>query len=260
MLGCLASGAPVEPHTVNAQARILSVDPHQPFRAIAISHEPAPSPQQWSRVRRRILDGLRRHDPQGQILVRDRTGLLLALVPTLGDPSAVVEQLNRLLSDEELSRSLFIASGEPAATLAAAGQSCRQALSALEIGVYRGQRGKVTQCTEVILEVLLVHNNWVSRRIIHSRLGALLEKPHLVETLRSYIACDMALQRTAEELVVHPNTVAYRLRQIAALTGRDMRSVSDLADLQVALMALDVVEMRKDLDNGRPDLRSLLLA
>jgi hypothetical protein len=78
--------------------------------------------------------------------------------------------------------------------------------------------------------------------------------------LRAYINCDMALQRTAEELVVHPNTVAYRLRQIATLTGRNMRRVVDLADMMVALAAFDVVAMGSDQEKGRVDLRALLLA
>ena len=261
LVTCLASGAPVESHTVNAQARILSVDPHQSFRAVTLYHEPAPSPQRWSTIRRRAIAALRGSGPAArQLLVRERTGILLAVVAVDPQLPDIIKVLRTLLNDPELQHSLFVATGEPADSLAEAGRSCRQAMSALEIAIYRGQRGKLTQCTEVILEVLLAHNNWVSRRIINSRLEHLLEKPHLLETLRTYIACDMALQRTADELVIHCNTVAYRLRQIANLTGRDMRSVSDLAELHVALSALDVVEMRRDQEKGRADLRGLLLS
>jgi DNA-binding PucR family transcriptional regulator len=88
----------------------------------------------------------------------------------------------------------------------------------------------------------------------------LAAKPHLLETLRAYIDSDMALQRAAEILRIHPNTVAYRLRQIAAMTGRDMRKIVDLAELMVALTALDVIEMGKDQDEGRMDLRARLLS
>jgi sugar diacid utilization regulator len=144
-------------------------------------------------------------------------------------------------------------------SLPAAGRSCRQALSALEIAMYRGQRGRTVQCTEVILEVLLAHNVWVSNRIVASRLEALIEKPHLLQTLRAYLTAEMSLQRTAEILMVHPNTVAYRLRQIATLTNRDMRKVTDLSDLIVGLTALDVVEMRRDQSQGGVDLRAKLL-
>jgi hypothetical protein len=260
LLSCLVSGAPVEPAVVNSQARILNINPHQPYRAVALQHEAGVSPQRWAQLRRRLAALFLKYDPQRSVLVRERNGLLLAVVPTEGTSASIIEMLRDLLKDEEICRTLYVATGEPTDDLAVAGRSCRQALSALEIAIYRGQRGQVTQCTEVILEVLLAHNHWVSRRIINSRLGALVDKPHLLETLRAYINCDMALQRTAEELVVHPNTVAYRLRQIASLTGREMRRVVDLADLMVALTALDVVLMRHDQEEGRVDLRAQLLS
>jgi sugar diacid utilization regulator len=257
----LASGGPVEPHTVNGQARVLGINPHQRFRAVAVYHEGEASPQQWARVRRRVLDLLSRYDTKRECVLRDRPGLLLGILP-VDRPGPPIPELftKQLLADEELAQTLFVSAGEPVDALASAGHSCRQALSALEIAIFRGQRGRTVQCTEVILEVLLAHNGWVSKRIVSTRLEPLLEKPHLVDTLRAYISAEMSLQRTAEILVVHPNTVAYRLRQIASLTGRDMRKVTDMADLIVGLTALDVTEMRRDQGQVRADLRARLLA
>ncbi|RKS78975.1 sugar diacid utilization regulator [Actinomadura pelletieri DSM 43383] len=259
LLSCLISGAAVDASTVNDQARTLNINPHQPFRAVAAYHDPAPTAQQWARVRRRVMEVLWRHDPRREILLRERRGVLLALVPMDRAGPGVVPLLTEML-DGEPGRSLFVSAGEPGASLAAAGHSCRQALSALEISIYRDQRGQVTQCTDVILEVLLAHNRWVSNRLIETRIGQLVEKPHLLDTLRVYINCDMALQRTAEELLVHPNTVAYRLRQIATLTGRDMRRITDIGDLNVALMAYDAIQMRRDREEARTDLRARLFA
>ncbi|GAA4239797.1 hypothetical protein GCM10022254_61710 [Actinomadura meridiana] len=259
LLSCLISGAAVDASTVNDQARTLNINPHQPFRAVAVYHDPAPTAQQWARVRRRIMEVLWRHDPRREILLRERRGVLLALVPVDRGGPGLVPLLSEML-DGEPGRSVFVSAGEPGASLAAAGHSCRQALSALEISIYRDQRGQVTQCTDVILEVLLAHNRWVSQRLIETRIGQLVEKPHLLDTLRVYINCDMALQRTAEELLVHPNTVAYRLRQIATLTGRDMRRITDIGDLNVALMAYDAIQMRRDREEARTDLRARLFA
>jgi hypothetical protein len=260
LLSCLVSGAPVDTAVVNSQARVLNIQPHQPFRAVAVHHEGVPSPKQWGRVRRRFASLLARYDSRREMLVREGNGLLLAVVPVERTGPRLLDLLSELLSDDELSRTLYVSTGEPTDTLATVGRSCRQALSALEIALYRGHRGQVTQCTDVILEVLLAHNRWVSHRIINSRLATLAAKPHLLETLRAYIDSDMALQRAAEVLRIHPNTVAYRLRQIAAMTGRDMRKIVDLAELMVALTALDVVEMGKDQDEGRMDLRARLLS
>ncbi|MGH3243020.1 MAG: PucR family transcriptional regulator [Spirillospora sp.] len=259
LLSCLIAGPAVDASTVNDQARMLNINPHQPFRAVAAYHEPAPTAQQWARVRRRIMEVLWRHDPRREILLRERRGVLLALVPLDRPGPGLVPLLTEML-DGEPGRSLFVSAGEPGKSLPAAGHSCRQALSALEISIYRDQRGHVTQCTDVILEVLLAHNRWVSNRLIETRIGQLVEKPHLLDTLRVYITCDMALQRTAEELLVHPNTVAYRLRQIATLTGRDMRRITDIGDLNVALMAYDAIQMRRDREEARTDLRARLFA
>lgn len=254
----LASGAPVEPHTVNGHARILGINPHQRFRAVAVYQDGSPTAAQWVWVRRRILDLFARHDFSRDSLLRDRPGILLAVLPVDRPGPTLPEALANLLADSELAESLFVALGEPVDSLAAAGRSCRQALSALEISIHRGQRGRVVQCTDVILEVLLAHNRWVCNRIVSVRLAPLLERPHLLDTLRAYINAEMSLQRTAELLVVHPNTVAYRLRQISALTGRDMRCLTDMADLIVGITALDVLEMQRN-DRNRIDLRSYLL-
>jgi sugar diacid utilization regulator len=57
------------------------------------------------------------------------------------------------------------------------------------------------------------------------------------ETLLAYVACDLSVRDTAERLVVHPNTVRYRLRRISELTGRDTRRFEDLVDLVTVIRA-----------------------
>ncbi len=259
LISYLVSGTSVDTSAVNSQARALGVDPKRRFRAVAVRSEAGMTPARQSQVRRRLFTVLRRFEPRQSILVHEQGGLLVSVVPIPGEDADLITELTRLLEDEELRRTLYIAVGEGVDELASAGRSCRQALSALEIGIYREYRGRVTQCTEVILEVLLAHNQWVSEKIVGSRLASIVDKPHLVETLRAYIDCDMSLQRTAEELYVHPNTVAYRLRQIGERTGRDMRRIVDLTELSVAMAALDVIRMREDRQSGHADVRAEML-
>jgi DNA-binding PucR family transcriptional regulator len=57
----------------------------------------------------------------------------------------------------------------------------------------------------------------------------------LVGTLRAYIARGFSPTRSAQQLIVHPNTVLYRLKRIAALTGRDPQDPDDLIVLALAL-------------------------
>ncbi|MBC9225116.1 hypothetical protein GL325_02140 [Aeromicrobium sp. 636] len=260
MVAYLTSGAAVDEGSVNRQSRKLGLDPRLPYRAIAIRADSGISAHRWALIRHRLVTVVTRLNSQPNPLVQERKGLLLALISPATSNAELVQMLESLLDDPELKRTLYVGTGETVDCLADAGRSCRQALSALEIGMFREQQGKVTQCTDVILEVLLTHNHWVSHRLIDSRLGPLVGKPNIIETLRAYIDCNMSLQRTAEEIFVHPNTVAYRLRQITKLTGRDMRNVSDLADLSVALAALDVIKMYGNTGAESTNLHSAILA
>lgn len=56
-----------------------------------------------------------------------------------------------------------------------------------------------------------------------------------VETLKAYIAANLNAKEAAMSLVVHPNTVYYRLERIAERTGCDVRRVDELIDLLLAV-------------------------
>src|SRR6266404_1969075 len=52
-----------------------------------------------------------------------------------------------------------------------------------------------------------------------------------VETIRAFSDADLNIARAAKQMHVHPNTVRYRLQQIAAKTGHDPRTFTGLVDL-----------------------------
>ncbi|MDQ3402011.1 MAG: helix-turn-helix domain-containing protein [Actinomycetota bacterium] len=74
-------------------------------------------------------------------------------------------------------------------------------------------------------------------------LAALLDpvvaKPDLLPTLRAFLANGLDRRHTAARLQVHPNTVDYRLRKLAALTGLDLAQHDDRVRIQAALFARD---------------------
>ncbi|MEV6060427.1 helix-turn-helix domain-containing protein [Nocardia asteroides] len=74
-----------------------------------------------------------------------------------------------------------------------------------------------------------------------ARLGELLapldSHPELFQTLRVHIANNMNRRRTARLLHIHTNTVDYRLRRIAQLTGLDPAQGSGLWQLRSAMIA-----------------------
>ncbi|HEY4410081.1 MAG TPA: helix-turn-helix domain-containing protein [Acidimicrobiia bacterium] len=57
----------------------------------------------------------------------------------------------------------------------------------------------------------------------------------LTSTLEAYVASDLNVKALSERIYVHTNTAHYRLNRIAELTGRDLRKVSDVLDLLIAI-------------------------
>ena len=84
----------------------------------------------------------------------------------------------------------------------------------------------------------------VTRRFVERLLVPIIEaddaaRGDLLTTLRAYIAADQHVQRTADTLFVHVNTVRHRLGRIRELSGRDPTTLHGVTDLRIALWAHD---------------------
>ena len=93
------------------------------------------------------------------------------------------------------------------------------------------------------LEALMARNPVESRRLADEVLGTMLELPHedrttLLETLVGYLEHAGSADAAAKVLHCHANTVRYRLRRIAELTGRSLAEPQDIAELATATYAL----------------------
>jgi DNA-binding PucR family transcriptional regulator len=64
----------------------------------------------------------------------------------------------------------------------------------------------------------------------------------LVATLRLWLTVGCSTPEAAAALVVHPNTIGYRLARIEQLTGRSLRQPQTRLELQLALTVRDVVQ------------------
>jgi DNA-binding PucR family transcriptional regulator len=58
-------------------------------------------------------------------------------------------------------------------------------------------------------------------------------------TAMPYIEADLNVSSAAAQLFIHPNTAHYRLARIAEKTGLDLRNVSDLMELLIAVKLAD---------------------
>jgi DNA-binding PucR family transcriptional regulator len=61
-------------------------------------------------------------------------------------------------------------------------------------------------------------------------------KETLIDTLTAYFQHGQSLEATARAMFVHPNTVRYRLRQVADLTGLAATDPREALTLQLALV------------------------
>jgi hypothetical protein len=111
----------------------------------------------------------------------------------------------------------------------------------LLIGVGRreGMAGTI-EIDGFLLELLLARSPDLADRLAGRVLGPLeayaeRRSSDLLETLEAFLACELDRRQTAQRLHVHPNTLDYRLRRIAELTGLEPGRPRDLVLLELAL-------------------------
>ncbi|MGW5922387.1 PucR family transcriptional regulator [Nocardia fluminea] len=98
-----------------------------------------------------------------------------------------------------------------------------------------GRVGAVHRFSDVALEYQLSRPG-PAQEYLRTVLEPLAVHPELLETLRCHIANDLNRRKTARMLHLHTNTVDYRIRRIAALTGFDAKRCPDLWYLRSALV------------------------
>jgi hypothetical protein len=174
----------------------------------------------------------------GVVRQDDGPPVVVLAVPWDGPVAELGTRLAAGLDRRRLAVAAVGAVGEPRSGLAAVGGSCRQAIGALTAGRQRGAEREVLLFADVLLEVLALRDPRMVVNIQDRYLRPLAGHEHLVETLRVHLATDLSVPETARRLVVHPNTVAYRLRRVSELSGLDLHRVRDVARAVLAVEGL----------------------
>ena len=96
------------------------------------------------------------------------------------------------------------------------------------------------------LECAVIGASATTKAVIASKGVGLRALPHddraaAVDTIRAFAAADLNVANAAQRMHVHPNTVRYRLQQIATRTGYDPRTFTGLVDLICILETTDGV-------------------
>jgi len=127
--------------------------------------------------------------------------------------------------------------GPIAADLAGGAVSARAALSAYRAAPGWPDAPRPVLSTELLAERALGGDGHARRQLVDEVYLPLLDaRGALVETLSAWLAGGSSIEGAARALFVHPNTVRYRLRQVADLTGLTPGQPRDAFTLQIALV------------------------
>jgi hypothetical protein len=259
LMNRLVTGEPIDPADLARLVRTLGLDVDEGTRVVGLAVglagdavEPeqgtdAPGPSEAER-----LAQVRHHVVAHLHAVTGRTALS-GVVREEGQPPVVVlavawdgpvadlgTRLASGLDRRRLAVTALGAVGEPRRGLGTVGGSCRQAIGALRVGERRAAEREVVLFADVLLEVLAMRDPRMVVNLQDRYLRPLAGHDHLVETLRCHLGTDLSVPETARRLVVHPNTVSYRLRRITELSGLDLHRVTDVARAVLAVEGLSL--------------------
>jgi len=151
--------------------------------------------------------------PRGRVAV-DRAGRWLA--PHFGPGAVVIGPIVDSLGD--------------------AGASASEALDSLSAAVAWPDAPRPVQAHELLPERALAGQPRARAALVRETAGRLQEADAvLVETLATYLERAGSLEATARALVVHTNTVRYRLRRVAEVTGMSPTDPRDAFALRLGL-------------------------
>ena len=126
--------------------------------------------------------------------------------------------------------------GRPGSGLRAAINSAADALAGLDVVAAWPDAPRMIDADDLLVERVLAGDAQAAARLRAAVYAPLAASPHLLSTVDAYLATGGALEPTARNLFVHPNTVRYRLHRVADLTGRDPWEPRDLLVLQTAVI------------------------
>lgn len=121
-------------------------------------------------------------------------------------------------------------------------QGSDEAREVLRLAREQGRPPGAYTIDDVLLEYVLTRPNPAADRL-ESVLDPLADGPELIATLEGYFGADFDRRKAAANLHIHPNTLDYRLRRVAELTGL---SVGTAKGLQMLGAALTIRRMRPD--------------
>ncbi|MDD9375273.1 helix-turn-helix domain-containing protein [Streptomyces sp. ZAF1911] len=181
------------------------------------------------RALRSELDG----NPEVLATFKGEGGVLLVPLAPPGPDGATRRLLARLDTAAELRCTAAAAVAEDHGSIPRAQAEASEVLSLAED---LGRPPGLYRLADLAVEYQLVQPG-PARDALARVLAPLDDQPHLIATLREFIAAGYRRAEAAEALTVHRNTLTYRLGRIRLLTGHDATDPTGARHLAAALTA-----------------------
>lgn len=110
----------------------------------------------------------------------------------------------------------------------------------MELVTRIGHTSGVYRFDDVLVEYQIARPGPGLKRLA-AKLDPLVDHPHLLQTLRSFVHHGHNRRQTALELHIHRNTLDYRLQRVTAMTGLDLAVPAQARILDAALTARDLL-------------------
>lgn len=193
--------------------------------------------QEDSMIQKRVWQFMKNVIPEKDILIRWGNNRLFWM-HTLPQSKQIKPDFLRMLQQDcesHFSIALHIGIGD-VATSHELYRSYEQALTALHYST----DSRISYHMDLQLELCLHDiSDDTKKEFISRTIGDLLEHKQLLETLKIFLENESSLQKTADTLFIHINTLHYRLAKIHQMTGLDPKRFKDLTNLYLAILFLE---------------------
>lgn len=182
-------------------------------------------------------------------LAGKHAGRTILFVPA-GEPSKTARSVAAELSRFADQRVTAGADG-PARGFSGLRSAYRRALLCLETMLRVGAAGTGAATTDLGFAGLILSDKPNLAEYIEVTIGPLLTYDQsrgsdLITTLRAHLRCDRNINKTAQHLHIHVNTMRQRLDRIAQVIGPDWQTSDRLLEIHVALQLHDVTTALRD--------------
>jgi DNA-binding PucR family transcriptional regulator len=259
LLGDLLGDRPLDPGSARLRASHLGHDLACEHAAMVVALDPEPtepsSPELRPPRNRKLLGlvSLLVRRTRAEALVGEMDGRIVLL---LADPhrhsqhgvAELADSIRREVRSYMTGATVSVAFGPLSDDVAAHGRSYRIARGALELSQRFGGPDRTVSAETLGVHGLLLSVDRLDELVRFSRntLGPLRSydekrSSELVTTLAAFLKHGCRPGETAEALVVHPNTVAYRVRRIESLLELDLGRPEAQLHVQLALVVDDIL-------------------